>query len=59
MQPKLCLPCARRKLGGRPAKPCGNCILLNVDPHALTRARAARPLFLYSPLHFAVAARKV
>lgn len=35
---KMCLGCARRKLAGKPAKPCGNCILLNVDPMARVRA---------------------
>ncbi len=36
--PKLCFPCARRKLAGKPPKPCGTCIILNVDPLAKVRA---------------------
>lgn len=51
---KLCLPCARRKLAGETPKPCGNCVLLNVDPMAKTRANAARPA---RALHFAAAAQ--
>lgn len=51
--PKMCLACARRKLAGQPPKPCGDCIILNVDPLAEIRANAARP----SPLrHFSFAA---
>lgn len=41
---KVCLSCARRKLSGQPPRPCGNCVLLNVDPMARARANAARPL---------------
>lgn len=40
---KLCLSCARQKLAGKPAIPCGTCVLLNVDPLAQVRANAARP----------------
>lgn len=48
---KLCLGCARRKLAGKPFKPCGDCVLINVDPMAKTRANAARPapLMAYAP----------
>lgn len=41
---KLCLKCARRKLAGKKAKPCGTCILLNVDPMAQVRANASREI---------------
>lgn len=51
---KLCLKCARRKLAGKKAKPCGTCILLNIDPLAQVRAQAAKPLanLKYMPLTF-------
>lgn len=41
--PQLCLPCARRKLAGKPPKPCGDCALINVDPMAQVRAQFVRP----------------
>lgn len=41
--PKLCLRCARRKLAGKPSKPCGTCVIINVDPLAQVRANFARP----------------
>lgn len=47
--PRLCLACARRKLAGAPEKPCGTCVLLNVDPMAQVRATAARP---WPPKHW-------
>ena len=54
MEPKLCLRCARAKLSNKETKPCADCLLLNVDKLAKTRANAARP----SPtLRFAVAAQ--
>lgn len=40
---KLCLDCARRKLGGKPERPCGDCVLLNIDPLAQVRANAMKP----------------
>ncbi|MES2155411.1 MAG: hypothetical protein V4510_09785 [bacterium] len=44
---KICLKCAYRKLGGLPEKPCGTCLLLNVDLMAQVRARAALPLVAF------------
>lgn len=35
----LCLSCARRKLGGKPPKPCGVCPTLNIDLKAVVYAR--------------------
>ena len=43
MEPRLCLPCARAKLAGKTAKPCGDCILLNVDRLAIVRSNHSRP----------------
>lgn len=50
---KLCLKCARRKLAKKTSKPCGDCILLNVDPLAQIRSNAAKPSpkFRYPLLH--------
>jgi hypothetical protein len=41
--PKICLSCARRALAKQPPQPCGSCVILNVDPLAEVRARAAKP----------------
>lgn len=43
-QSKICLKCALRKLSKQPEKPCGDCLLLNVDPLARVRALGALPL---------------
>lgn len=60
---KLCLKCARARLAGKKTKPCGSCILLNIDPLAQTRANAARPnklaRFSFSPEARAAWARQV
>lgn len=50
---RLCLKCARRKLGGKKAKPCGDCVLLNVDHLAQVRANAAKRT---PPLRYEMAA---
>jgi hypothetical protein len=39
----ICLKCARIKIKGNTTKPCGDCIILNVDPFAEIRANVARP----------------
>lgn len=40
--PKICLTCALRKLAGKEDRPCGSCLLLNVDPLAKIKALAAK-----------------
>lgn len=41
MDPRLCFKCCRRKLAGKPERPCGDCVLLNVDRLAKVRANHA------------------
>lgn len=55
--PKICFPCARARLAKRAARPCADCALLNLDPLAQIRARAAKPSPLHR-LHFVVATNR-
>jgi hypothetical protein len=42
-KPQLCLSCARARLAKKAAKPCADCIRLNIDPLAQVRANSAKP----------------